>query len=62
MAVAGSEVVGLLPLQAMLVAADYYMKKENLFILHERQKIMLVVARLGLSSLAEFRPEEKIIE
>ena len=60
--VAGSEVVGLVPLEAVLRAADYYMEKENLFILDERQKVRLVVDRLGLSSLHPFVPEEKIIE
>lgn len=60
--VAGSEVVGLVPLEAMLMAADYYIEKENLFILEESQKVRLVIDRLGLSSLQPFKPEEKIIE
>jgi glutamate formiminotransferase / formiminotetrahydrofolate cyclodeaminase len=61
-AVAGSEIVGLVPLEAILMAAEYYIERENLFILDERQKIRLAVDRLGLSSLHPFRPEEKIIE
>jgi glutamate formiminotransferase / formiminotetrahydrofolate cyclodeaminase len=60
--VAGSEIVGLVPLEAILMAADYYMERENLFILDERQKVRLVVDRLGLSSVHPFRPDEKIIE
>jgi glutamate formiminotransferase / formiminotetrahydrofolate cyclodeaminase len=60
--VAGSEIVGLVPLEAILMAADYYMAKENLFILDERQKVRLVIDRLGLSSVNPFRPDEKIIE
>ncbi len=60
--VAGSELVGLVPLDAMLMAAEYYMEKENLFILDESQKITLVVERLGLNSVSKFDPEEKIIE
>lgn len=40
--VCGSEVVGLIPLSAMLMAADYYIKKENLMILNEDQKIRIV--------------------
>jgi hypothetical protein len=36
--VAGSEVVGLVPLASLLMAADYYKDKENLFILDEDQK------------------------
>jgi glutamate formiminotransferase/formiminotetrahydrofolate cyclodeaminase len=60
--VAGSEIVGLVPLEAILMAADYYMEKEDLFILDERQKVRLAIDRLGLSSIHPFRPEEKIIE
>ena len=60
--VAGSELVGLIPLQAMLAAAEHYIAKENLFILDERQKIRLVVERLGLSSVQPFVPEKRIIE
>lgn len=62
MAVAGSEVVGLVPLRSMLMAAEYYIHKEGLFILDEGQKVRLAIDRLGLSSLKQFRPEDKIIE
>lgn len=61
-AVVGSEVVGMVPLTPMLMAAEHYMKKEGLFILQETQKIRLVVDRLGLHSISEFKPKEKIIE
>jgi glutamate formiminotransferase / formiminotetrahydrofolate cyclodeaminase len=61
-AVAGSEIVGLVPRAAILAAADYYIEREKLFILDERQKVRLAIDRLGLSSLQPFRPEEKIIE
>lgn len=61
-AVAGSEMVGLVPLEPMLLAAEYYMERENLFILDEDQKIRLAVERMGLNSVAPFKPEEKIIE
>ncbi len=60
--VAGSEVVGLVPLEAILDTADYYIEKEGLFILDQRQKIALAIDRLGLSSLRPFIPEERIIE
>ena len=62
MAVVGSEIVGLIPLAPMLMAADYYVEKERLFVLHEHHKIRLVTERLGLSSISEFKPQEKIIE
>ena len=42
LAVCGSQIVGLVPLGAMLSAADYFIEKENLFILSEDQKIRLV--------------------
>lgn len=60
--VAGSEIVGVVPLEAILMAAEYYIKKENLFILDEDQKVRLAVERLGLNSVSSFIPEEKIIE
>ncbi|XP_065525862.1 formimidoyltransferase-cyclodeaminase isoform X2 [Lathamus discolor] len=60
--VVGSQLVGLVPKKALLDAAEFYMKKENLFILEEEQKIRLVVSRLGLDSLAPFHPRERIIE
>jgi glutamate formiminotransferase / formiminotetrahydrofolate cyclodeaminase len=60
--VAGSEIVGLVPLEAILMAAEYYMDEENLFILDERQKVRLAIDRLGLSSIHPFHPDEKIIE
>jgi len=62
LAVAGSELVGLIPLEAMLMAADYYIEKENLFIIDEGQKIRLVIERLGLNSVSTFVPEKRIIE
>ena len=60
--VAGSEIVGVVPLEAMLMAADYYIEKENLFIYEEDQKIRLAVERLGLNSVAPFNLLEKIVE
>ena len=61
-AVTGSEVVGVVPLESILMAAEYYIEKENLFILDEDQKVRLAIERLGLNSVAPFKPEEKIIE
>lgn len=61
-AVTGSEIVGLVPLEAILMAADYYIEKENLLITDERAKVRLVIERMGLSSVSPFVPEERIIE
>jgi glutamate formiminotransferase/formiminotetrahydrofolate cyclodeaminase len=61
-AVVGSELVGLIPLAALLAAAEHYIAREGLFLIDERQKIRLAVERLGLSSLSPFVPGERIIE
>ena len=60
--VAGSEIVGLVPLDALLMAAGFYAEQENLFIFEEDQKIRLAIDRLGLHSVAPFVPDQKIIE
>jgi len=60
--VAGSEIVGLVPREAVLMAADYYIEQEGLFIFEEDRKIRLAVERLGLNSVAPFDPQQKIIE
>ncbi|GMH49507.1 hypothetical protein TrRE_jg559 [Triparma retinervis] len=62
LAVCGSELVGLVPLECFLDIADYYIEKENLFIVSEAQKVTLVVNRLGLNSVSPFIPSERIID
>ncbi len=62
LAVAGSEIVGIVPLKSLIMAADYYIERENLFIYEEDQKIRLAIERLGLNSVATFNPRERIIE
>lgn len=60
--IAGSEIVGLIPLKALLLTAEYYIQKENLFIIDEQQKIRLAVERLGLNSVQKFDPNKRIID
>ncbi|XP_033274402.1 formimidoyltransferase-cyclodeaminase isoform X1 [Orcinus orca] len=60
--VVGSQLVGLVPLKALLDVAAFYCEKENLFVLEEGQRLRLVVNRLGLDSLSPFNPKERIIE
>lgn len=60
--VVGSEIVGVVPLESLIMAADYYIEQENLFVYEEDQKIRLAVDRLGLNSISSFVPEERIIE
>ena len=55
--VSGSEVVGLVPLESILQAAEYYIKKDNLFIIDESMKVRLAIHKLGLSSIAPFNPK-----
>jgi glutamate formiminotransferase/formiminotetrahydrofolate cyclodeaminase len=61
-AVAGSELVGLIPRDALLLAAEHYIAKEGLFIVDERQKLRLATERLGLSAIGPFVPEKRVIE
>ncbi|MEZ4857976.1 MAG: glutamate formimidoyltransferase [Flavobacteriaceae bacterium] len=61
--VTGSELVGLVPLKAMLDAADYFLvKQERSLGISEKEKIKIAIKSLGLDDLKPFHPEERIIE
>lgn len=61
--VTGSELIGLIPLQAMLDAADYFLTKQSRSLgIAESEKIKIAVKSLGLDDLKPFNPNEKIIE
>ena len=61
--VTGSELIGLVPLKAMIDAADYFLtKQERSLGISEREKIKITVKSLGLDDLKPFNPQEKIIE
>ena len=61
--VSGSELVGLIPLQAMIDAGKYFLRKQNRSVgIPEKEIIKIAVKSLGLDDLYEFKPEEKIIE
>ena len=61
--VTGSELIGLIPLSAMLEAADYYLIKQNRSLgISEKEKIKIAIKSLGLDDLKPFNPQEKIIE
>ncbi|TJY33398.1 glutamate formimidoyltransferase [Pontimicrobium aquaticum] len=61
--VTGSELIGLIPLKAMLDAGDYFLRKQNRSLgISEAEKIKIAVKSLGLDDLKPFNPEEKIIE
>ncbi|MDD5582045.1 MAG: glutamate formimidoyltransferase [Candidatus Marinimicrobia bacterium] len=61
--VTGSELVGLIPLEAMLQVGDYYLKRQGKATDYpEKERIRIAVQSLGLSELSPFHPEKKIIE
>ena len=61
--VTGSELVGLVPLKAMLDAGRHYLKKQKRSLgVSDRELIRIAVKSLGLNDLYAFKPEEKIIE
>jgi len=61
--VTGSELVGLIPLQSMLNAGRYFLKKQRRSAgVSEKELIRIAVLTMGLDELAPFKPEERIIE
>ncbi|WP_238988379.1 glutamate formimidoyltransferase [Aureibaculum marinum] len=61
--VTGSELVGLIPLKAIVDAADYFLKKQNYSLnISENEKIEFAIKSLGLNDVKPFNPHEKIIE
>lgn len=61
--VTGSEIVGLIPLEAMLEAGRHYLRKqgESTGVPAERL-VEVAIQSLGLSEITPFDPDEKIIE
>jgi glutamate formiminotransferase/formiminotetrahydrofolate cyclodeaminase len=63
MRVTGSELVGLIPLKAMLDAGKYFLKKQKRSTgVSEKELVKIAIKSLGLDELALFKPEERIIE
>ena len=61
--VTGSELVGLVPLQAILDAGRYFLEKQHRSVgIADDEIIKIAVKSLGLDDLYPFKPEEKIIE
>ena len=61
--VTGSELVGLIPLKAMLDAGKYFLLKQQRSIgVSEKELIKIAIKSMGLDELAPFKPEERIIE
>ncbi len=61
--VTGSELVGLVPLKAMLEAGRYFLRKQQRSTgVPDSELIKIAVKSLGLDDLYPFSPEDKIIE
>ena len=61
--ITGSELVGLIPLQAMLDAGKHYLQKQGRSLgVSDAELIHIAVKSLGLDELAPFDPNKKIIE
>ena len=61
--VTGSEIVGLIPLRAMLAAGEYFLEKQQRSLgIPDAEIIKIAVRSLGLDGLGPFDPREKIIE
>lgn len=61
--VTGSELVGLVPLKAMLDAGKYFLRKQKRSTgVSEKELIKIAVKSMGLDELGPFKPEERIIE
>ncbi len=63
MRVSGSELVGLIPLNAMLDAGRHYLKKQKRSLgVSESELIKIAIKSMGLDELGPFDPAQKIIE
>lgn len=63
MRVTGSELIGLIPLQAMLDAGKYFLQKQNRSSgVSEEELIKIAVKSMGLDDLTPFDPSKRIIE
>ncbi len=61
--VTGSEIVGLIPLKAILDAGKYFLEKQQRSTgVSEKELIKIAVKSMGLDELSPFNPDERIIE
>jgi glutamate formiminotransferase/formiminotetrahydrofolate cyclodeaminase len=61
--VTGSELVGLIPLKAMLDAGKYFLRKQQRSVgVNEAELIRIAIKSMGLDELGPFNPRERIIE
>jgi len=61
--VTGSELVGLVPLEALLAAGRHFLTKQRRSLgVPEHELVRIAVMSLGLDALSPFKPEERVIE
>lgn len=61
--VTGSELVGLIPLNAMLDAGKYFLQKQNRSLgVDNKELIRIAIKSMGMDDLKPFNPYERIIE
>jgi glutamate formiminotransferase/formiminotetrahydrofolate cyclodeaminase len=61
--VSGAEIIGLLPKDELINAAKYFLHKQKRSAgVSEKELIKIAVKSMGLSEIAPFKPEEKVIE
>ncbi len=60
--VTGSEIVGVVPKESLVLAGKFYSEKEGVKITDEDELVSFAIDKLGLSELYTFKPEEKVIE
>ncbi len=58
----GSEIVGLVPKESLVLAGKFYSKKDGLKVSDEEELVTIGVEKLGLSELYPFKLEKKVIE
>jgi glutamate formiminotransferase / formiminotetrahydrofolate cyclodeaminase len=58
----GSEIIGLTPMNALLMAGKHFSSKEKTSGLSDKDLVALAIEKLGLSQLEPFDPHKKIIE
>ena len=61
--VTGTEIVGLVPKKVLVDAGRHFLRKQSRSTgVPERELVRIAIESMGLSTLKEFKPEEKVIE
>jgi len=60
--VTGSEIVGLVPKESLILSGKFYSEKEKNIVTDDEEFVAIAIEKLGLSQLYPFNPEEKVID